>query len=150
MILDIGCGNNKHNMAIGMDKRNIEGIDIMADAEHMPYPFKDKTFNIIIMNHLLEHIKPWLSIDVINQCWQLLVDFGILIIKVPYAPSHRYYQDPTHCNPCNETTFEYFDSDYKLWGIYKPLPWKILKLEYNSENDIEVILQRRNNNGTYN
>jgi hypothetical protein len=69
-------------------------------------------------------------------------------IIVPYAGSPGYWQDPTHCNPCSETTWAYFDpeeprSQGGLWRIYKPKPWKIELLNWNAMGNLEVILRKR-------
>ena len=69
------------------------------------------------------------------------------MIAVPYAGSQGYFQDPTHCNPCNEVTWAYFDPLDRsgLWGIYKPKPWKIIadSLSWNVNGNMEVVLEKR-------
>ena len=60
--------------------------------------------------------------------------------------SPGYLQDPTHCNPCNETTWAYFDPeayDGALYGFYQPKPWRIKALNWSPELNIEVILVKR-------
>jgi len=145
-MLDIGCGEFKYENSLGMDKRCVSGVDVVADAESFPYPFKDKSFDIIIMSHLFEHIKPWLSINVMDECWRVLRNGGGMILSVPYGVSDRYIQDPTHCNPCNELTFSYFDPKHgsKLWNVYKPKPWEIFKID--RQLDLIVTLKKEGRN----
>jgi len=38
MKLDIGCGWSKRAGFVGMDKRNLPGVDIIHDLEIFPYP----------------------------------------------------------------------------------------------------------------
>ena len=140
--LDIGCGEAKQDGFIGMDKRNVKGVDILHDVETIPYPIKAETFSAILASHIVEHIKPWLFIDVMNELWRILKPKGRLMIATPYAGSFGYWQDPTHCNPCNEATWTYFDSRHPLYGIYKPKPWKIVSSVWNNNGNMEVIFEK--------
>ena len=120
--LDVGCGFNKQPHFLGMDKRNVPGVDIVHNAEAFPWPLHADCCNKILLSHLWEHIKPWLSIDLMNECWRVMKPGGQVLISTPYAGSFGYFQDPTHCNPANEATFTYFDPAYPLYGIYRPKP----------------------------
>ena len=141
--LDVGCGENKQKYFVGLDKRKVPGVDIIHDVEIFPWPIPDKCCNKILLSHLWEHIKPWLSIDFMNECWRVMKLEGQLLISTPYATSHGYYQDPTHINPMNETTPTYFDPAFYLWCIYKPKPWKIVRNAWMQNGNMEVILERR-------
>ena len=123
--LDIGCGGNKqHESFVGMDKRKLPGVDVVHDLEVFPYPLPDDCCLMIIGSHIVEHIKPWLMIDFMDELWRIMKVGGQLALAMPYATSFGYYQDPTHCNPCNEATFQYFDLRFPLFQIYEPKPWK--------------------------
>ena len=141
--LDVGCGFAKQPHFVGMDKRKVPGVDIVHDAERFPWPLPDNICNRILLSHLWEHIKPWLSIDFMNELWRIMKPGCQLLISTPYAGSFGYYQDPTHCNPANEATFTYFDPAYPLYGIYKPKPWKIARNAYQMNSNMEVILEKR-------
>jgi len=141
--LDIGCGSNKQPNFVGMDKRKLPGVDIVHDAEEFPWPLPDTCCNKILMSHLYEHIKPWLSIKLMDECWRLMKNEGQLLISTPYCTSFGYYQDPTHCNPANEATWTYFDPDQPLYKIYEPKPWKIVRNSWQSNGNMEVILEKR-------
>lgn len=124
--LDIGCGENKQAADwVGMDARNLKGVDIVHDLEIFPWPLPDECCLTIVGSHIIEHIKPWLTIPLFNELWRVMKPGGQLALSTPYAGSPGYWQDPTHCNGFNEATFQYFDPDYPLWGIYKPKPWKL-------------------------
>lgn len=141
--LDVGCGSNKQAGYVGLDKRKLDGVDIAHDAEVFPYPLPDGCCSTILMSHLIEHIKPWLTVDLLNEMWRLLKPNGQLLISTPYAGSFGYWQDPTHCNGCNEATWTYFDPDYFLHCIYRPKPWKIERNAWWETGNMEVILAKR-------
>jgi len=144
IMLDIGGGENPQKGYICMDKRDLPTVDIVHDAEDIPYPLKDGSCSVIMMSHLIEHIKPWLTISVMDECWRLLEKDGWLLICTPYATSFGFYQDPTHCNPWNEATPAYFDPTHEsgLYSIYKPKPWKIEKLYWDLVGNMEIAFEK--------
>src|SRR5689334_3181533 len=97
--LDLGCGANKQPDCIGMDKRKLTGVDVVHDIEETPYPFEDETFTRVIMSHVMEHIDPRRSVDVMNEIWRITKVDGVLMLAMPYAGSFGHWQDPTHIKP---------------------------------------------------
>lgn len=142
--LDIGCGETKRPNFVRLDKRKLPGIDIVHDLEVFPYPLPDECCLTILASHILEHIKPWLFIDVMNELWRITKVDGGLAISMPYGRSDGYIQDPTHCTPCNEATWAYFDPSYSLYKVYKPKPWKIMKgfPVWQSNGNMEVAMEK--------
>lgn len=148
--LDVGCGDNKQVGFIGMDKRQIKGpdgkdlVDIVHDIEVFPWPIKDGAVLDILCSHIVEHIKPWLMIGVFDEMWRVMQPGGKLIVALPYSLNRFFVQDPTHCNPCNEATFTYFDPRYPLYAIYKPKPWLISKgfPSYHKNGILECLMQK--------
>jgi len=140
--LDVGCGSNKQPHFLGMDRRKTPVVDIVHDAEIFPWPLPDNSCNKVLMSHLVEHIKPWLMIDLMDEIWRVLKLGGQLLIAVPYATSFGFYQDPTHCNPCNEATFTYFDPRKYLFRIYEPKPWSLVRNAYQINGNMEIILEK--------
>jgi SAM-dependent methyltransferase len=141
--LDIGCGSNKMQSFIGMDCRELPGVDLVHNAEEFPYPFSNDSLSVVLCSHLIEHIKPWLTIDFLNEVWRILEVGGQLLLSTPYGGSFGYWQDPTHINGFNEATFMYFDPDFKLYNFYRPNPWKIHFIDWNTQENIDVILEKR-------
>ena len=123
ILLDIGCGTNKQKGFIGMDRRKLPGVDIVHDLESFPYPLPDNACLSIVGIHIVEHIKPWKMIEFMNELWRITQPNGQLYFVMPYSVNDLYVQDPTHCNPCNENTWKYFDPRYEHYQFYTPKPW---------------------------
>jgi predicted SAM-dependent methyltransferase len=140
--LDIGCGENCQKGFVGLDKRNLPGVEIVHDIEVFPWPIETESVDVAMMSHLVEHIKPWLTIDVMDECWRILKDGAMLFVSTPYAGTFRYFQDPTHCNPWNEATTEYFVKGTPLYDVYKPKPWKLEKRVWHIHGDLEFVLTK--------
>jgi len=157
--LDIGCGGNKQPGFVGIDYRKLDGVDIVQDLETFPWKaLKDESVLVAVASHVVEHINPakGIFIDFMNEVWRILKPDGEFAIVTPYAGSHGYFQDPSHVNPCNETTFSYFDpldtrTNGQLYKIYKPKPWKIKEgtLSLRKEGNLEVVLIKRRMDKSY-
>jgi SAM-dependent methyltransferase len=155
--LDIGCGSAKNEGFIGMDIRPLDDVDIVHDVESYPWPLPDNSVVLATCSHLVEHINPhkFGFINFMNECWRVMQPKGQLAISCPHANSHGFHQDPTHCNPINETTWAYFDPEFfatgahigdQLYNIYKPKPWRVAHLRWNPIANMEVILVKREMN----
>jgi ubiquinone/menaquinone biosynthesis C-methylase UbiE len=142
IMLDVGCGFNKQPGYTGMDRRAVDGVDIVHDAEDLPWPLDADSCGVVTMSHLIEHIKPWLQIDVIDECWRVLEPGGLLFIATPYATSYGYSQDPTHCSPWNEATSEYFCPGHPLYEVYRPKPWNRERIVFDKRFNLEVALRK--------
>lgn len=144
ILLDVGCGESTRPNFTRMDKRPLEGIDIVHDLEVFPYPLEDEVCLTIVASHIIEHIKPWLFIDVMDELWRVAKIDAQLAISMPYGYSDGFLQDPTHCNMCNHATWEYFDPRCPLYFIYKPKPWLIQEgfPTYKYNGNMEVLLRK--------
>lgn len=145
-MLDIGCGPFKQKGFVGMDREKLPETDIVHDLEKFPWPLPDNSCHVIVGSHIIEHIKPWLTIQFFDECWRLLKPGCKACFVTPYAGSPRYWQDPTHCNGFNEITFGYFDPKHKsgMYKFYRPKPWEIEPgfPVYHMMGDLEIIMRK--------
>lgn len=140
--LDVGCGENCQPGFVGMDIRKVKGVEIIHNAESFPWPIEDDSCSVVLMSHFIEHVKPWLQIDIMNEAWRVLEPDGLLLISTPYGGSFRWHQDPTHCASWNEATPDYFTPGKPLYDVYKPKPWAIDRLFWSLRGDIEVAFKK--------
>jgi len=140
--LDVGCGFSKQKGFVGLDIRAVKGVDIVHDAEQVPYPLPDNCCHTILCSHLLEHICPKNFINVINEFWRLLKPGGQVWISMPYGTSHGFHQDPTHCGSRNESTWEYFNPYHPLYQVYRPKPWIVNRNAFYANGNMEVIMEK--------
>lgn len=97
--LDLGCGENKNEGFVGIDNRELKGVDIVHDLEEFPYPLPDRCASLAVASHVVEHINPHKGtfIEFMNEVWRLLMKDGEFMIATPMAGTSPFYQDPTHC-----------------------------------------------------
>ena len=110
---DIGCGSSKlSHHAIGVDGRDLEGVDIITSDPSGLYPFKNgsgvmpNTLDYIYSSHFLEHWHNPLSM--ISNWWTYIKLGGFLVL---YLPDGRYYSNennPEHLYDWNYESFLFF------------------------------------------
>jgi SAM-dependent methyltransferase len=148
IVLDIGCGDEESHYpgAVGMDKQDLSGVDIVHDWNDFPWPFEDGEVLTIIASHVIEHVNPvdghfirWM-----DEAWRVLRTGGQMAIVTPYAGSSLFWQDPTHCNGVTERTMWYFAPHHpsRYHVFYHPKPWWIEQCYFNTEGMLESVLRK--------
>ena len=110
--LDLGCGTRKRNGCIGVDRVQLEGVDIVHDLKE-GIPMKDNSVEKVYATYFLEHMDN--VIFMFQEMYRVLTDGGTVELLVPYYNSVNAYKDLTHKHFFSEDTFKYF-SDDKWYG----------------------------------
>lgn len=82
LILDIGCGENKLEAAIGLDIDKTKDVDVIADAQYLP--FKDEVFEYVYSSHLIEHFSHREVKEVVKEWVRVLKKGGTIEIRCPW------------------------------------------------------------------
>jgi len=92
--LDIGCGKRKLKGALGIDKQEESEADVVHDLNIFPWPLETNGFDIIIAQHILEHLND--ISKVMNEIYRVSKPHSILVIQAPYFRSVEAFTDLTH------------------------------------------------------
>ncbi len=106
-ILELGCGQVKrcsHSTTVDFNPDSI--ADVIHDLNTIPYPFQDNDFDIIIAEHVLEHLDDLKR--VIEELHRILKPGGVLYVEVPHFSSSHHFTDPTHRHAFTSRSFDYF------------------------------------------
>lgn len=76
--LDIGCGGNKQPGFVGIDNRELPGVDVVWDLELFPWPLPSESASLCMASHLLEHIDPHGGDARLTPLIKLLLDKGLV------------------------------------------------------------------------
>lgn len=146
--LNIGCGNDIRTDYINIDIADIPGVDIVCDINNA-LPFENNSFDFIICNDILEHVD---LEKVLKEIHRVLVNDGIVQIRVPHFTSSNNYIDPTHKRIFSFRTFEFFVNDtlhnrgyYFDFHFRKVLNSKITFLSKNPINWPFILFVNINN-----
>ncbi len=139
-ILDIGCGRNKRSGAIGMDRAQLEGVDLVHDLNDFPYPFEDETFDEVYAVHVIEHVDSILK--VMEEIYRISKPRARVTVITPHHTDAISWQDPTHQWHLNSYSFSYFEPTYhtnhytharfRVLGrqLKMASPWKLLGIQF--------------------
>lgn len=153
--LDLGGALQPQKNFIIMDEKKLPSVDIVHDYETYPYPFPDNSIDFIKCVNVLEHISREKKgmIRFMDELWRILKPECQLTIAVPYGGSYEYFRDPCAVNMVNEATFAFFDPLEPLktgwYKIYKPKPWKIITQLWVVNGLMEVLLEKRRLDPSY-
>lgn len=107
--LDIGCGENKMPGMVGMDYRDLEGVDIVWDATKFPWPLPDESVRVAVANHLIEHIPPFPVDSHITNLIDLLIKKKVISKKEIKEHVGEYHGYPIFMRFMDE-----------VWRVLKP------------------------------
>jgi len=117
--LELGCGEHLRN---NFGASNVYGLDIREDLDKNiltadlatdPLPFPDSFFDVVIAEHVIEHIprliyvpnRRYAFIELMSEIWRILKPHGMFYSVTPAYPHPEVFQDPTHVNFITEKTF---------------------------------------------
>lgn len=101
--LNLGCGNDYKIGWVNVDCRENVKLDIKWNLEKFPYPFKDNTFDEVLLSHVLEHLNE--PAKVLKEMARISKKNSIITVKVPHANSYAYLSDLQHKAKFTENTF---------------------------------------------
>lgn len=82
--LNLGCGHAPHDDKINVDRRQLPGVDVVADVDNLP--FECDSVELIYAAHLLEHFPRQYLLDVLLPYWRGLLQPGAALqLVVPDA-----------------------------------------------------------------
>jgi SAM-dependent methyltransferase len=93
-ILDIGCGSAKTPGAVGLDISAETDADIVHDLDELPYPIADRSFDQILMQDVIEHVRE--PIKVLEELHRIARPGARIQLRTPHFSSILAYGDPTH------------------------------------------------------
>jgi len=139
--LDVGCGQYKADGYIGIDKRDIDGVDIVHDICKFPWPLPDNCCTHIRMILVWACIEPKHRLQVMDELWRVAAKDCVLDIRETHTLSPRMMHDPAYYTGANEITFCYFDPRHEKYRVYQPKPWHVLRYESNYTSVVAVQME---------
>ncbi|MCC6342139.1 MAG: class I SAM-dependent methyltransferase [Bryobacterales bacterium] len=115
-MLDAGCGRKKFPGSIGLDRNPAGDADVLADLDHFPFPFRDRSFDQIRAIHVIEHVAD--VIRTMEEFHRMLRPGGRVILVTPHYTDFSSFCDPTHRWHLNSFSFRYFGRDDAGFGYY--------------------------------
>ena len=107
--LNIGCGKKKKVGFLNVDVDLAVKPDVVVSLGST-LPFASSSFSLVEAYHVVEHVYPWISLDIFKEFWRILKPGGKLAIECPNIEAacawlvQKYQYGP--------------DSQMGMWAIY--------------------------------
>jgi SAM-dependent methyltransferase len=115
-ILDVGCGINKYEGAIGLDNNPRTAADVIHDLGQVPYPFPNNEFDLVVSSHVAEHIPDVMAF--ITELHRITKPGGRIRLLTPHYTNPDWANDPTHRNHFNSYSFNTFIPERQTFDFY--------------------------------
>jgi SAM-dependent methyltransferase len=93
-VLDVGCGSAKTPGAVGLDISSDTDADVVHDLDVFPYPLEDASFDQILLQDVLEHVRE--PIRLFEELHRIAKPRARIQLRTPHFSSVLAYSDPTH------------------------------------------------------
>ena len=113
--LNFGCRGKFLKGWVNVDIQKGNGVDKSFDFNEFPYPFKDNTFDYVLVDEILEHLDD--PKKVLNELWRICKSNATMRIVVPYCHCLSAFNDIEHKHYFNMRTITLLvhpKRDYKL------------------------------------
>ena len=107
--LDVGCGRYKLPSAIGVDRYQWQGVDVVHDLDRYPWPFANDVFDRVVCRHSLAHLSSVVS--AMEELYRLSRPGGIIEILTPHFSSDNAFTDVTTRSFFGFRSMDYFCED---------------------------------------
>jgi predicted SAM-dependent methyltransferase len=101
MRLNLGCGPNKIEGFLNVDKEAACDPDTLVDLETFPWPFATDSAEEVVLNHVLEHLGETTGIyfTILKELHRVCAPDAVVRITVPHPRHDDFLSDPTHVRP---------------------------------------------------
>ena len=120
--LNLGCGEFPKAGYVNVDFLSVSKPDVRHDLNVFPYPFEDNSFDLIELDHVLEHLED--PFAVIKELHRISVDGAVVKIAVPHFS--RGFTHPEHKRGFDVSFPYYFQKSFK--GGFQGVELELVKL----------------------
>lgn len=149
--ISLGAGTEPEEGFVNVDIVELEGIQVVHNLMHFPYPFEDESAEFIRAKDLIEHLATHLPdgrstvLAFVDECHRILQPGGTLWIQTPSHDADFLWIDPTHVRGYDLRSFDFFDpeTDFgRSTGFYSKSKFKVTASRLENGNlQFEMVKQ---------
>ena len=111
MRLNLGCGFNKVDGFVNVDREDECAPDLVFDLESFPWPWGTNSVEEVHFTHSLEHLGQGTDTfrQIMQELYRVCTDGAIVLVEAPWPLHIEYLSDPTHVRPLTPSLFGTMD-----------------------------------------
>jgi SAM-dependent methyltransferase len=110
--LNLGCGRERREGWLNVDRAAQVAPDLEWDLDRFPYPLPESHFEHIFAGDIVEHLDDIPAF--MREAHRLLVAGGVLEITTPHFSCANSYTDPTHRHHLGYFSLDCFTRGHRL------------------------------------
>jgi len=125
----LGCGDERREDWVHLDRHPGVGVDVVHDLEIVPWPLDSDFYTRIEAIDVVEHLGD--TVAFMDECWRILRPGGRLLVQAVSWRSENLWRDPTHKRGFHADTLRYFDPDsdwFQFGHLYTDRYWRVLSV----------------------
>lgn len=111
--LELGCGSQKEEGFLGVDKFNTKEADVIHDLDETPWPLPQNNFSKINALDVIEHVEK--PVQFIEEIHRVAEQGAEVIIRAPHQSSQNW-NDLTHKRLLGYRSIENFFTEEGTWS----------------------------------
>jgi SAM-dependent methyltransferase len=98
--LNLGCGKKYLEGWINLDISDTDiykskvRVDMTHDLDKFPYPFPDNSFDVVLLDNVLEHLEK--PSRVMEELERICKNNAVIKVVCPHFSGYKAFTDPTH------------------------------------------------------
>jgi hypothetical protein len=155
MKFNMGCGANRLDGWVNIDKTPACRPDRVMDLEALPWDIDSDCASEVTFNHSLEHMgrDPDVFLGILKELYRICLPDAKIMISVPHPRNDSFISDPTHVRAitplmlaafskknCNSWKAE--KSSNTPFAIYLDIDFETISCSVNLESHYQQKLQK--------
>lgn len=136
---NMGCGFNKKEGFVNVDKSPECLPDLQMDLEDLPWKIESNSAHEVVFNHSMEHLgqDPNVFLGIIKELYRICAPNAEVFISAPHPRSDTFIADPTHVRAITPSTFLLFNKNN--CELFKEKNYSNSPLAFYIDVDFELV-----------
>jgi len=121
---ELGCGQDKPDHRLGVDKVETEDVDVVEDLDSKEWSLPENHFEYVRCKDLFEHLEN--PVQFVENLYDVIAPGGVVEIRSPHLSSQNW-TDPTHKRMVGIQTFDLYFTEKGKYTYYSSAEFEVFE-----------------------